>query len=173
MTVYVAFLRAVNVGGTGKLPMVELREMCTELGFESVKTYIASGNVVFTSKEPRAAVRSLLEERLHEYAGKDIGITIRTAPEIRRVLERNPFPEANPSYTLVTLLNCAPAEDALEQVVHHAGEEIQLGDQEIYVHYPEGMSRSKLRIPDTRDGTARNMNTIRKMVELAEALNAS
>jgi uncharacterized protein (DUF1697 family) len=70
---FVALLRAVNVGGTGKLPMSELKDICEKLGFESVRTYIASGNVVFTSRKSEAAIKVALEKRLQTYAGKPAG----------------------------------------------------------------------------------------------------
>ena len=71
---YVALLRAVNVGGTGKLPMTELTAMCLDAGFADVQTYIASGNVVFSSKLGAAKVKAALEQRLHAYAGKPVGV---------------------------------------------------------------------------------------------------
>ena len=78
MTAYVALLRAVNVGGTGKLPMSELEAMCETAGFEKVKTYIASGNVVFTSGMSEAEVKAALEKALPAYAGKPVGVMVRT-----------------------------------------------------------------------------------------------
>ncbi|HEV2681218.1 MAG TPA: DUF1697 domain-containing protein, partial [Rhodanobacter sp.] len=86
MTSYVALLRAVNVGGTGKLPMSELKAMCEAVGFADVRTYIASGNVVFTSKLAEKAVKRALERQLQEYAGKPIGVLVRTAAEMVAVL---------------------------------------------------------------------------------------
>ena len=86
MTAFVALLRAVNVGGTGKLPMSELKAMCEALGFEGVRTYIASGNVVFTSRKSEAAVKKALEARLEAYAGKPVGVMVRTAAEMQAVL---------------------------------------------------------------------------------------
>ncbi len=94
MTSYVALLRAVNVGGTGKLPMADLRSLCCDLGFARVETYIASGNVVFASKAPAARVKSDLEARLLDYAGKRVDVVVRTASEMQAVLEANPFPKA-------------------------------------------------------------------------------
>ena len=70
MISFIALLRAVNVGGTGKLPMSELKAMCEELGFTAVRTYIASGNVVFATRKSEAAVKTALEKRLEAYAGK-------------------------------------------------------------------------------------------------------
>ena len=73
MVKYVALLRAVNVGGTGKLPMADLKAICSDAGFTQVETYIASGNVVFESKMTPSKVKSELEKRLHEYSGKPVG----------------------------------------------------------------------------------------------------
>src|SRR6185312_16104801 len=94
MTSYIALLRAVNVGGTGKLPMTHLKEMCEAAGFRSVRTFIASGNVVFESNLSEPAVRKKLEKRLLEYAGKPVSVFVRTAAEMAQVLSSNPFPHA-------------------------------------------------------------------------------
>jgi uncharacterized protein (DUF1697 family) len=79
VTTYIALLRAVNVGGTGKLPMQDLQAMCAKLGFTNVQTYIASGNVIFQSRHPEAKVKSALAKTLAAYAGKPVGIFVRTA----------------------------------------------------------------------------------------------
>ena len=84
MPAYIALLRAVNVGGTGKLPMTELRAMCEARGFANVRAYIASGNVVFTA-EPEAAVKTALEKALEAYAGKPVGVMMRTGAEMAAV----------------------------------------------------------------------------------------
>jgi uncharacterized protein (DUF1697 family) len=94
MAKYVALLRAINVGGTGKLPMTDLKAMCEDAGFAHVQTYIASGNVVFESNASPAKVKSELEKRLHAYAGKPMGVVLRTASEMVAVAEANPFPKA-------------------------------------------------------------------------------
>jgi uncharacterized protein (DUF1697 family) len=167
MPKYIALLRAVNVGGTGKLSMADLKQMCCDAGFENVQTYIASGNVVFDSKDSRAKVKSTLEKRLHEYAGKPVGVVLRTGAEMKAVLEANPFPKAAPNYNSVFFLDEKPSKDALEKASGVANEEMRLGRKEIYVHYPMGMGRSKLRIPVAKAATARNMNTVAKLAEMA------
>lgn len=170
MTAYVALLRAVNVGGTGKLPMGDLKAMCEAEGFEAVKTYIASGNVVFRSTKSEAAVKGGLETALAAYAGKSVGVCVRTAEEITAVLTANPFPKAAPNRTVAIFLDAAPPAGALEEVKGLAGEEMALGKREIYVHYGQGMADSRLRIPAASAGTARNINTICKLAEMASAL---
>lgn len=171
MTAYVALLRAVNVGGTGKLPMSELKAMCEEVGFAQVKTYIASGNVVFTSKASEAAVTTALDKRLRAYAGKPVGVLVRTAAEMAAVLQNNPFAKAAPNRTVAIFLDKAPSKDTLDGVTGRNDEEVALGKREIYVRYGQGMGTSKLKIKAAASGTARNMNTIGKLAEMAAALS--
>ena len=82
MTAFVALLRAVNVGGTGKLPMTELKAMCDAAGFAKARTYIASGNALFASDLPEAEVQARLARALEAYAGKPVGVLVRTAAEM-------------------------------------------------------------------------------------------
>jgi uncharacterized protein (DUF1697 family) len=167
MARYVALLRAVNVGGTGNLPMADLKSICSDAGFARVETYIASGNVVFESKAAPSKVKAALEARLLAYAGKPVGVVLRTAGEMAAVLEANPFPKAEPKHTYAIFLDHQPARDALDHAVGQGDEEMRLGGREIFVHYRSGMGRSKLRIPAAKSGTARNMNTVAKLAELA------
>jgi uncharacterized protein (DUF1697 family) len=167
MGAFVALLRAVNVGGTGKLPMSELKQMCEELGFSAVRTYIASGNVVFASRKSEAAIKAALEQRLEAYAGKPVGVILRSASEMAEVAAKNPFPKAKPNYTVAIFLDGAPPADTLAGVRGRLDEEIRLGRREIYVHHPSGMGKSKLVIAAAKSGTARNMNTITTLAEMA------
>ena len=164
---YVALLRAVNVGGTGKLPMTELTAMCVDAGFADVETYIASGNVVFSSKLGAAKVKAALEQRLQAYAGKPVGVVVRTGGEIAAVLRANPFPKDPPNWTVAIFLDEAPPKDALKEIKGQQDEQVRLGKREIYVAYGSGMGRSKLKIPAAAKGTARNVNTIAKLAEIA------
>lgn len=172
MSVFIALLRAVNVGGTGKLPMADLKSMCEDAGFSGVKTYIASGNVLFTSPLKSNQVKKLLEKRLQDYAGKPVGVVVRTASELADVLAANPFPKSAPNRTVAIFLDEPPPADALNGISGHKDEELSLGSREIYVHYGAGMADSKLKIPVAKSGTARNMNTIAKLVALSSTLKA-
>lgn len=151
MARYVALLRAVNVGGTGKLSMVVLKAICEEAGFTQVQTYIASGNVVFKSTAAPKKVQAELEARLLAYAGKLVGVVVRTAAEMAAVFAENPFPKAVPNYTVAIFLDEPPPKDALANAVGAKDEEMRLGTREIYVHYPSGQGVSKLRIPAAKD----------------------
>ena len=170
MTAFVALLRAVNVGGTGKLPMSELSAMCEALGFGGVKTYIASGNVVFTSRKSEAAVKRALEARLEVFAGKPVGVLVRSAAEMAQVLFNNPFPKAAPNRTMAVFLDRAPPSDTLAGIRGRKDEQIGLGRREIYIHYGEGMGKSKLVVPAAKAGTARNMNTVAALAKMAADL---
>jgi uncharacterized protein (DUF1697 family) len=170
MQSFIALLRAVNVGGTGKLPMTDLKAMCEASGFRSVKTYIASGNVVFQSPKTEAQVKKVLEVGLAAYAGKPVGVLVRTAPEMAAVLAANPFKEMPGNCTVAIFLDDAPPRDAAEKAIGRVREEIRLGKRELYVYYPDHMGQSKLRIPAAKNGTARNMNTVAKLAEMAAAL---
>jgi len=167
MSAYVALLRAVNVGGTGKLPMTELVSMCEAAGFGNVRTYIASGNVVFTSRLQEAAVKRAIEAQLAKYAGRPVTVRVRTAAEIAAVLEANPFTDEAPNRTVAIFLDGKPPKDAIERATNVRNERLALGVREIYVAYGDGMADSKLKIPAATVGTARNMNTVAKLAAMA------
>lgn len=160
---YVAFLRAVNVGGTGKLPMAELRKMCADIGLADARTYIASGNVVFDWAGSAAEAKQALEAALLDYAGKPVGVAIRDGSELDQIIAANPFLTEEGQFVHTIFLDDAPPEDAANQATGQAGERIALGRREIYVHYVNGQGGSKLRIPAAATGTARNQNTVSKM----------
>lgn len=170
MAAVIALLRAVNVGGTGKLSMAELKAMCVAEGWSKVQTYIASGNVVFETKTSPTRIKAALEARLNTFAGKSVGVIVRTADEMIAVLKANPFPKAAPNRTLVIFLDQPPKPDALDNLRHLKDEELRLGAREIYVHYGDGMRDSRLVIPAAKLGTARNMNTVAKLAEMAANL---
>ena len=119
---YVALLRAVNVGGTGKLPMADLKALCIDTGFAEVETYIASGNVVFTSAAKADVAKTKLEKALHTYAKKPVGVVIRTAAELAAILKQNPFGNEKPNYTYVIFLDAKPPRDALDKATGRTNE---------------------------------------------------
>jgi uncharacterized protein (DUF1697 family) len=172
MAVYVALLRAVNVAGAS-LPMADLKAICEGLGFTDVATYIQSGNVLFRAGDSEAMVAQRLGKALGQRLGKDPGVMIRAAPELQAVADGAPFPRAQPNYLLVHFFDNPPPADALEAMVAPGGEEAKLSSREIYVYYPSGSGRSKLKLPALKLGTSRNLNTVRKLAELAAAMEES
>jgi uncharacterized protein (DUF1697 family) len=166
MNHYVALLRAVNVGGTAKLPMAELKAMCEAAGFANVRTYIASGNVLFSSALAEAKVKAAIETKLLAYFGKPVGVLVRTGEEMAAVLANNPYANAAPNRVVALFLDAKPASDAHTNATGRNGEALALGAREIYIHYGEGMAESKLKHPAAQIGTARNMNTIAKLTAM-------
>ena len=170
MTNYIALLHAVNVGGTGKLPMTELKALCDGLGYGGARTYIASGNVVFTAEQPAAEVKAALEQALGVHMGKPVEVQVRTADQMQTVFDANPFPGRKGSRTLTLFLDSPPPADTAATASGQAGEEIVLGAREVYIYYPDGMGRTKLKLPIIKAGTARNLNTVAKLAAMAAAL---
>ena len=170
MPVHVALLRAINVGGTGKLPMADLRAICEGLGFSDVATYIQSGNVLFRSDLKATDAENLLDDALAQRLGKAPGVMIRSGAELAGLAAKNPFPDAKPSNLIVHFLPGAVPDEPLAGLVAPDGEEVHVGTREIWVHYPNGSGRSKFKLPALKRSTARNLNTVRKLAEMAKAM---
>lgn len=167
MTAYIALLRAVNVGGTGKLPMSLLVGLCTNAGFADVRTYIASGNAMFRSDLTEHDVKRALEARLRGLAGKSMGVLIRSAEEMAGVVAANPFAD-QPGSRIAVLFTDEPLPTrALDGATGLTNEDVRLGTRALFVFYPDGMGRSRLRLPAARAGTSRNMNTVAKLAQMA------
>ncbi len=167
MQTHIVFLRAVNVGGTGKLPMATLRSMVEAEGFDDVRTYIQSGNLILRSSQSAETIKSALERRLERYAGEPVDIIMRTLSDLREVLRSNPFPDAAPNKVGVLILNNAPDIAVITDAKGHSDEDIRPGKREIFIHFPSGMGSSKLRLAGMSTGTMRNINTVNKIVQLA------
>jgi uncharacterized protein (DUF1697 family) len=170
-TAFAALLRAVNVGGTGKLAMTDLARLCEKEGLCDVKTYIQSGNVVFTSPKKEAAVKAALEKTLERHMGKPVAVMVRTCDELEGVVKGNPFPKAAPNRLLIVFFDDPLTKAVLEGVVAPAGEELAIRGRELFIHYPDGMGVSKLKVPALRKaGTGRNLNTVTKLAAMTRAL---
>ena len=170
MTSYVALLRGVNLGKR-QLKMEDLRRIAAELGLESPRTFIASGNLLFASDKSEAALKKDLESALADHMGARVGVMIRTGAELADVASANPFAGESATFTVSIFLDQAPPADAPKAAKYVADERMALGKREIYVHYPSGQGPSKLKIPAAADGTARNMNTVAKLAELARKMS--
>ena len=169
MTDYVALLRAVNVGGR-TLKMDDLRRIASELGLESARTFIASGNLLFRSDKEEEPLKRDLERALEQHMGASVGVMVRTAAEMASVATGNPFADEPPNRVVAIFLDEPPPPDAASSATNITDERLALGAREIYVHYPQGQGRSKLRIKAAARGTARNMNTVAKLAELAREM---
>lgn len=175
MSIYVALLRGVNVGGANRLPMADLRRIATECGFADVQTYVQSGNVVFSSPDGAEASGSVLHDAVLAATGVDSAITVRSRNELEKIIAGNPFPEpaaADPTRVHVTFL-FAPARDLGIDAARYEPEEAVLSGRELYLHLPAGLGRSKLATDLARRqdlaGTTRNWRTVTTLLDMARA----
>jgi uncharacterized protein (DUF1697 family) len=172
VTGYVALLRGVNLVGRSSLKMADLKAIADDLGLESARTYIASGNLVFSSDKPEEKLRRMLEKELQDHMGKEVRVMLRTAEEMVAAVKANPFTDAPGNQVQAFFLNEPPPKDLLDTVRNKADDErVAAAAREVYVAYGErGIGRSRLRIPAAEAGTARNMNSVAKLAELAKEL---
>jgi uncharacterized protein (DUF1697 family) len=169
---YVALLRGMNLVGKSTLKMADLKDIACKLGLDDVRTYIASGNLLFTSADPEEELRRLLEKELGAHMSKEVRVMLRTVDEMEAVVRANPFRDERPNNVQAFFLNVPPPADMLATVRNRADDErIAAGDREVYVAYGErGIGRSRLRIPAAEAGTARNMNTVARLAQLAREM---
>jgi uncharacterized protein (DUF1697 family) len=164
----VALLRAINLGSTNKVSMPKLKAAIEGLGFEDVRTYINSGNVVITSaKKPTTAA---LEQAIASELGVKTTVVLRTAAELKKALAANPFTDADPSKVQIIFLPARASVAGLD-ADPAPPDEYRVKGKEIYCHYPNGQGRSKLAAYLGRTisatGTSRGLKTVTKLLELA------
>jgi uncharacterized protein (DUF1697 family) len=169
MAVYIALLRGINVVGANQLSMKHLAALCGDCGFAGARTWINSGNVIFATRLGEPAIQKKLEKALAAKMSKPVAVMVRTPAEMRAVLEANPFPGRDGSKVLVAFLSGAVPPDPLRGMVTPGGEQVRVGAREIYIYYPDGMGQSRFRLPlKGVSVTMRNINTVARLVELAE-----
>ncbi len=177
MTPFIALLRGINVSGHRKVPMAELRTLCEGLGYTEVRTYIQSGNVLFSGTDKSQAVEAALEKAIAAHFGFAVDVIVRTAAQWPAYLKTNPFPEASaqePNRVMLALSKAPPKKDALAALRERAvaGERLEAVGEALWFHYGEGVAGSKLSpaLIDRLVGspvTARNWRTVQKLAELA------
>lgn len=175
---YIALLRGINVGGHGRLAMADLRGLIEELGHEDVRTYVQSGNAVFTSgRTDPGAIGAELTRRLAADLDVAATVMVRTAEELATIVDGNPFAEqANQEPTTVHagfLASPLPEASALDvDAERYAPEQFAPGDRVVYLHLPNGMGRSRLALDLGRQLsdvgiTVRNWRTVTRLLEMA------
>ena len=182
MNVMIGLLRGVNLGGRRKIAMDVLRTLCRSLKFCDAQTYVQSGNVIFrTKQQDPALVGKKLASAIERKFGFHTDVIMRTPSDLRDVIARNPFAKQQgiePSKLLVTFIPkelAAEVQTAVLTIKSHP-ETMHLRGRELYVHYPDGQGRSRMwAVLDKalqKSGTARNWNTVLKLLEMAEKLEA-
>jgi uncharacterized protein (DUF1697 family) len=182
-TTYVALLPGINVGGHKRITMADLAACFREAGCDHVKTYVQSGNVVFTSAMARRTLVGKLEAAITAGTGHEIRVLLRTGPELARVVQENPFADRDDEAKTVhaVFLDRTGAE-ALGSfdATRFAPEEVAPGRNELYLHLPAGMGRAKLPVALFRATakagvvtTARNWRSVTKLLDLAREIDAA
>lgn len=170
---YIALLRGVNVSGKNRIAMANLRDLFAGLGYQDVRTYIQSGNVVFLAPASEDTTREAIEGAIARDLGMEVTVLLRTAEDLRAITEGNPFlPAADPAILHVTFLAAVPA--TMEVSAPPSGrDEYRIAGREIYLSCPEGYGNTKLtnslweRRLQMR-ATTRNWRTVMTLLEMAE-----
>jgi len=180
MTVHIALLRAVNLGGKTSLAMADLRAMAAEMGLTDARTLLQSGNMVFKSDESQSALETLLESQTATMLGLKTKYVLRTASQWDALISANPFPDearTAPAKLQVVLLKAAPPASWSKSLIdwNTGPERVEVIGRALYIVYPGGIGRSKLNAaPAWRKldtvGTARNWNTVVKLRDLAASV---
>lgn len=179
MNTFVSLFRGINVGGNHPIRMGELKDLHASLGLSDVVTYIQSGNVVFTSDDADPAQLSRqIEDAFAQKFGFRVNVMVRTAAELRDIIENNPFqnqPMKESKRLVVLFLATCPESTALADLkkAYVGLEEFDLVGQELYIYYPDGIGRSKLSNALIEKklktmGTARNWNTVLQLQNLMQ-----
>ena len=181
MPVIVSMLRAVNVGGRNKIKMEDLKALYVSLKLRDVQTFIQSGNVVFrTDDKDLVKLAERIEKAIEKRFGFRPPVILRTAEEMRGVVARNPFAkrkDLDPRRLLVVFLAAEPDREGSKKVsaLQTKPEELRISGREVFIYFPDGMGRTKL--PWTTIdkmlktvGTARNCNSVNKLLSLSEKL---
>lgn len=181
MPVFISLLKGVNLAGHRKVKMEDLRALYESLGFENVQTYINSGNVIFrTSSRNAGKLRSRIEDAIEHACGFRTQVMLRTPAEVREVIARSPFAARkgiDGSKLAVHFLADELSTSARQQLLamDFGPEELHVEAWELHVYYTNGMARPRLSMAQVERmmktvSTARNWNTVRKLLEMAEKL---
>ncbi len=177
MATYIALLRAVNVGGN-ILKMEALRDVCTKLGFENVRTYVQSGNVVFESSKSASTCAAALMKSLAGKTRLPVDVMVRTPAQLKTIIAKNPFLKkkgVDTARLAVTFLSGPAPRDAAAAIsaIPAGADEVHVAEMDLYLHCPSGFAETKLtnaRIEKTLSlrGTTRNWNTVNRLYAMAE-----
>lgn len=177
MKTYVVLLRGINLGSRNRVAMPKLRDLLSEAGFEDVRTYLQSGNVVLASEGSAASVARRCKQEIAKNLGLEIDVVVRTRAELAAVIRRDPLGKVakSPKRYQVSFLAAKPTA-ALVRKLEAAvvpPERFAASGRALYAWHPDGVARSKLwALLASRDlgvtATARNWTTVTKLLELAD-----
>ncbi|MDD7914690.1 DUF1697 domain-containing protein [Polaribacter ponticola] len=173
MKTYIILLRGINVSGKNKLPMADLRDLLNELGFQNVKTYIQSGNIILTSEESKTIICKKIKDGITIKFGYDVPVIAKTVSEWKKAIKNYPFPTENPKIVAFVFLDKKTTETKIEAKGIN-DDEYKIHDDMVYIYCPSTFAKTKLsnnlferKLNIT--ATTRNYNTTVKLLTLATA----
>ena len=175
MNTYIAFLRGINVGGKKKILMQELRDLLTKNGFQNVKTYIQSGNIIFTSQESNTyQLEAAISKSIQLHFNLEVPVLVKGYKEVRDIFDNCPFSEEEKKHSYFSLLYQAPSNALLTQVSELEYQKASIAITKHCVYFYSAIGYGKTKYNNTFfEGklkvvaTARNYKTIKKLLELA------
>jgi len=181
VSVHVALLAGVNVGGNRKAPAATLKAICANLGWKRAETLLASGNIITdTGRDSAAKVATRLGDAIESALGFRTAVIVRTAEELEDALARVPYADFKPNLMLVNFLEKAPTKAGVAALADHlkGAEDYVVDGAEMFIRYESGVAGTKL-TPQVIVrklgvmGTARNVNTVAKLIDRARAMEAA
>jgi uncharacterized protein (DUF1697 family) len=184
MTIYIALLRGINVGGKNRIKMADLKQVFEAIGLCEVQTYIQSGNVLFKSNEKEEELRKKMEQAIEKTFGFPVSVILRTADELENIISNCPFSEeevleaevsSEVESLYVSLMANAPQQEKLEVLKAYSSEndKYMIKGREVFLLFKHSIRNSKLannlqklEVP----ATVRNWKTINKLALLARTM---
>jgi uncharacterized protein (DUF1697 family) len=179
MATHALLLRGINVGKSRQLPMAELRELMTDLGYDDARTYLRTGNIVLSTSHGRARLVSTVEQGINARFGMTVPVVVRTRRQFGGIVEANPLPHgvAEPSKLFVAFLDAPLPDGAIDAVDpdDYLPDEFRVNDAEVYFRCPNGLSGSTLtpafwkKLGAGDHATVRNWNTVLMLQRMLDA----
>ena len=174
MKTYVVLLRGINVGGHKKTPMAELRELLTKTGFENVRTYIQSGNIILQSLDDKTKIESKIKDAIQSHFGFDVPVIALTRANLERIFDACPFSEDIKATSYFVLLSETPNQKLVDEVmkISYDNEEFQIIDDCIYFYSSVGYGNAKFNMNLFEKklkirATSRNFKTMVKLIAMS------
>ena len=173
MTPYAAFLRAVSVGGAGRLSSLVLRSLVERAGGREARALDGNGTAMFLSDAPGPAVGAGLSAALRSKFGREVPVFVRSAAQIKAALAAMPFAGADPGRVACVIHDLGPLPDPQAAAQNRSDESLATASGMLFIHYPRGYARSRLRHPALDAGTPRNLDTLRGVLSTLQAMAAA
>lgn len=178
MPIHIALLRGINVAGQKIIPMADLRDLFVKLGFKDAKTFIQSGNVVFTSPKTTGALRKVLEDGIRKRFAMEVTVVVKTRAELERIVKASPYAEpADGERVYLTYLAEAPGKEGVKALegARNGVDDFTISRDAVYILVRGGYGKSRFSNTFVEKklavrATSRNLESSLKLIALAQSL---